>query len=151
MKKQTVIKVVLTILLVTALLLFLVNRLFNRGEIKIDLIHQDCQTKEDCVYLKTHCSCDCGSAVNKNYCEFYEKRVNFLCSAYIGKECKMFCNKEVVCKEGKCAYFGEDDACRNDAECETVNCSRYSKPESVGDFKPYCVGGSCKCECRVSD
>lgn len=122
------------------------------SSIKINQKHQICQTNEDCVHVATHCSCDCGDAVNKNYKEMYENRLLRCGFLSLGRRmCSMICNKEVICKNNKCEYFGEYDSCTTDSDCEIINCSDYDRPGLLEGFKPYCVENKCKCECRLCE
>ncbi|GEM_PF-5920023 len=145
MKKKWKIVLIIVVILIVAVILFFA---LIPDSIKIEPEHKICETDEDCVHVATHCSCHCGDAVNKKYLKIYENKAGLLCLGYTGKMCSMICNKEVICKNNRCEYFGEYDSCNLNSDCEVINCSDYEQPGLLEGFKPYCVEDKCRCECR---
>jgi len=64
--------------------------------------HQQCSIDDDCTMVMTKCSCDCGTAVNKEYVDDYSKKVDNACEHYSGMMCSMICNYKVTCDSGVC-------------------------------------------------
>jgi len=65
--------------------------------------HQQCDVDDDCVNTGTQCSCDCGTAVNKEFSDYYLDQLDKACDNYQGRMCSMICDYEITCDNGVCA------------------------------------------------
>ena len=69
-------------------------QIFPRLSTIVDPADQKCENDEECAWAVTKCpSCECGTPINKQYQEKYDKLWHDKCKDYNGPVCDVYCTK----------------------------------------------------------
>lgn len=103
LKTSTIVVLIIFGVLVVAAIVFTFYFARAPGDVvTIDPAHQQCSSDTDCTLASTKCSCDCGTAVNKEYQQYYHEQLTKECENYSGFVCSVYCNYEIKCVSGVC-------------------------------------------------